>query len=135
MVKLQILVSHCLPTQLYGCESGFMDDDMLSLLNCCWNSIYRKIFGYFRWESVRNVMGQLNKLNVVYLVSLRRFIFIKKLAQLSSSNKLLSNVVNVYSNSHEFQTVGLLNRYNVDFYSSIVNIKNKVHSEFLLTCK
>ena len=48
MVKLKILESHCLPLLLYGSDSGIYDDNQLKMLNCCWNTVIRKIFGYHR---------------------------------------------------------------------------------------
>ena len=78
MIKLKVLESNCLPLLLYGSDSGIFDSQVLSMLNSCWNSIYRKIFGYFKFESVRNVISAMNKLNVIHTVNLRRVLFIKK---------------------------------------------------------
>ena len=132
MVKLQILESYCLPLLLYGSESGLLDDHMLSMLNCCWNSVYRKIFGYFRWESVRNVMSALKKLNVVYMVNLRRILFIRKLIFNISDNYTLRGIVTKYINYNEFQTV--LNKFNIDPFLPEYKIKELFHSHFLSTC-
>ena len=86
MVKLKLLESHCLPLLTYAADSGCIDNNSLSMFNTCWNSIYRRIFGYFRWESVRNVMACLNKLNINYLVNLRRVLFIKQMFVNVSNN-------------------------------------------------
>jgi len=37
-------------------------------LNSCWNSIYRKIFGYFKWESVKEIQLFCQRLDFIYVV-------------------------------------------------------------------
>jgi len=120
MVKLNLLESHCLPIILYCSESGCINDNMLILLNSCWNSIYRKIFGYFRWESVRNIMCCLNKMNVSYIVNQRRILFVKNLYSNVPKTNFLADIVTTYIHYNEFQT--LLHNCNIDvnlFYGSI----------------
>ena len=132
MVKLKILESYCLPVLLYGSESGCYDDNSLSVFNCCWNSVYGKNFGYFRWESVRNILACLNKLNVEYLVNLRRILFIRKMSTTAHGNDTLTGVVNKYVSNNEFQTV--LQKFDIDYSVSVSMINHKFHSHFLNTC-
>ena len=133
MVKLKLSESYCMPLLLYGAESGFLDENMIKLLNSCWNSVYRKFFGYFRWESMRNIMYAMNKLNVVHLVNLRRILFVKKLLVNVSGNNSLMGILKKYIYNNEFQTV--LNNYNIDFFSSEGKIKERFHSDFACTCQ
>jgi len=132
MVKLNIIESSCLPILLYGAESGILTDNASNVFNCCWNSVYRRIFGYFRWESVRNIMGSLNKLNVIHMINLRRVLFIKRMMIDTSYNVTLLGILKCYVNHNEFQTI--LNKYHVDFQASVGKIRNGFFSDFLATC-
>jgi len=134
MVKLKILESQCLPILLYGSESGIFDDHVLTMLNCCWNSVYRRIFGYFRWESVRNVMSALNKLNVLHLVNLRRILFVKNSMNAVFNNNTWSGIIKMYRyvNRNEFQSI--LNRFETDMSMSVKNINKHFHIIFANTC-
>ena len=44
-------------------------------LNVCWNSVIRRIFGYQRSESVKDVIYGHGRLNVKHLLLLRRVKF------------------------------------------------------------
>ena len=132
MVKLNIFESSCLPILMYSVESGILNDSASITLNCCWNFIYRRIFGYFRWESVRNVMGALNKLNVIYMINLRRVLFIKRMMNDSLNNHTLLGIVKHYVNNNEFQTI--LNKYKINFHASSGKIKKSFSSDFQTTC-
>jgi len=132
MVKLKLMESYCLPILLYGSESGCVDESLLLLFNSCWNSVYRKIFGYFKWESVRNVMACLNKLNVIHLVNLRRILFIKRMHLSNHVNETLAGIIKVYINNNEFQTI--LSNFRIDFSASAGFINDNFHSHFLNTC-
>jgi exonuclease III len=133
MVKLNIIESSCLPILMYGVESGIVNDSASTTLNCCWNSVYRRIFGYFRWESVRNIMSAMNKLNVIHMINLRRVLFIKRMMSDTLYNDTLSGIVKYYVNHNEFQTV--LNKYKVDFRASIGKIKKCFSSDFQSSCQ
>ena len=132
MIKLKILESHCLPILLYGADCGIFDDNLVKMLNCCWNNVIRKVFGYHRWESVKSVLCCLNKLNVHYLIGMRRIAFIKNLfVNMHICNPLRGFLVK-YIHSNEFQS--LLHKFNVDFNLSFSDIKKSFHDSFKTTC-
>ena len=112
MVKLKFFESYCLPLLLYVSESSLFNDCIIQTFNCCWNSVYRKIFSYSRWESVKNVMCALNKLNVVYTVNLKRVLFVRKISSGALDNLTLSGIVKKCIHYNEFQTV--LHKFNID---------------------
>ena len=132
MVKLNIIESSCLPILMYGAESGILNLSASTSLKCYWNSIYRRIFGYFRWESVRNIMGALTKLNVTHMIDLRRVLFIKRMMADTSCKVTLLGILKYYINYNEFQTV--LNKYKVDFYASVSKIKDRFSADFQSSC-
>ena len=63
IVKLQLLESHCLPILLYACESLNLSKSRLRELNSWWNSVYRKIFNYHKWESVKDLIFMLDRID------------------------------------------------------------------------
>ena len=77
LVKLKLIENYCLSSLMYCIDSGILDAKQLQLMNSWWNSVYRKIFGYFKWESVRIIICCLQKLNLTYIENLQRIKFIK----------------------------------------------------------
>ena len=79
IVKLELLESHCLPIILYAIESLDVKSSQVTEINTWWNSVYRKIFGYNKWESVKELICLLGRLDIHHLVNMRRLLFIKRL--------------------------------------------------------
>ena len=48
-------------------------------LNACWNSVYRKIFGFHKWESVKCCIHGLNRLDLCSIIRLRRVSFYRNI--------------------------------------------------------
>ena len=67
LVKLQLLESHCLPILSYATESLNLSKAQIVQLNTWWNSIYRKIFGFHKWESVRELIFMLGRLDLHHI--------------------------------------------------------------------
>ena len=133
LVKLKLLESYCFTSLTYGIECGILDNKQLQSINSWWNSVFRKIFGYFKWESVRNLICSLQKLNLIYTENLRRILFIKNIVSCTDiRNNTLENITNCYIHRSEFQTV--LQKCNIDISWSISRIKNAVYNSFKETC-
>jgi hypothetical protein len=79
VVKLELMESHCLPILLYGLECLNLKAAQIKEINSWWNSVYRKIFGYNQWESVKEVIYFMGRLDVHHLVNMRRLLFVKRL--------------------------------------------------------
>jgi len=47
-----------LPVLTYGCEGVDLSRNNINRLNVCWNDVYRKTFGFHRWESAKFVQLQ-----------------------------------------------------------------------------
>ena len=133
LVKLKLLENYCLPSLTYSIECGIFDNCQLASMNSWWNSVYRKIFGYFKWESVRNLICSLNKLNFTYIEHLRRIIFIKKIMSCHVlSNSTLYKVTENYVCRGDFYSV--LMKCNIDMSWPISKIVYCVHQAFKNTC-
>jgi len=133
IVKLNILERVSLPLLLYGVDSGILNEKLLISFNKCWNIVYRKIFGYFSWESVKGIMAKLNKLNVICVVYLRRIVFIKRWFCSTDQSNPFHNFLLNYINHNEFQSI--LHKFNINFHSSIGNIKHSMHASFSNSCE
>jgi hypothetical protein len=106
LVRLKLLESYCLTSLTYGIESGILDNRQLQSMNSWWNSVCRQIFGYFKWESVRNLICSLQRLNFTHTENLRRLLFIKNIISRSDmSNTTLVGITNCYINRRGFWTV------------------------------
>ena len=66
-------------------------------LNACWNSAFRKSFGFHRWESVRQFIHGLGRLDLIDIFMLRKSKFMCKTYQ--GSNTLMHNLLWCYFSS------------------------------------
>ena len=92
IVKLQLMESYCLPLLTYALESLNIKPACLREINSWWNSIFRRIFGYNKWESVKEVICRLGRLDLLHIINFHRLIFIKHLSQ--SSKQVVSDLTN-----------------------------------------
>ena len=60
---------------MYAVESLNLCTTAVRKLNVYWNSVYRKIFSYKPWESVREVMKCLGKKNFEFMYYERKLCF------------------------------------------------------------
>jgi len=86
LVKLQLLESHCLPILLYAMECLNLGTQQRKELNSWWNSVYRKIFSYNKWESVKQVIFYLGRLDLLHMFKLTQILFIKRLSSVSCNS-------------------------------------------------
>ena len=77
IVKLELMESHCLPILLYGLDCLNLRAPQIKEINGWWNLVYRKIFDYNQWESVKEIIYQMGRLDVHHLVNMRRLLFNK----------------------------------------------------------
>ena len=66
-VKLKLVESHCLPILLYAIESLNIKKDELSSLNICWNAAYRNIFNFNKWESVKELICLMGRIDLKHM--------------------------------------------------------------------
>ena len=64
---------------LYAAPALTLQHRQIDELNACWNNVFRKIFGYRRSESVKDVIYGLGRVNFKYLLLLRTVKFYKRL--------------------------------------------------------
>ena len=94
LVKLSLLESYALPVLMYAVESLNLPTLDLITINSWWNSVYRKIFHYHKWESVRLLISYLNRLDFLHLCNLRTVSFTQKmLTNNNPPNQILTRLV------------------------------------------
>jgi len=95
-------LSHCIwyqhiPTYTYSLSVIMYAIPALSFTNrqvkelyVFWNNVIRRVFGYHKWESVSALLLSLERLNVRYLIMLRKVTFYRRLFH--SPNAFISNL-------------------------------------------
>ena len=74
VVKLNLIEPYCLPILLFATVAMPLSQEQLAKLNAGWNSGYRRIFGFNKWESVRSFIAGLGRLD---FISLRAYLCIR----------------------------------------------------------
>jgi hypothetical protein len=77
ITQLSLVESYCLPLLTYASGAVLFTRRQLQELNVCWNTAFRVIFGFNRWESVKCFIHGLGRLNLVYIIKIlkTRFLF------------------------------------------------------------
>ena len=100
IVKLQLMESYCLPLLTYALECLNTKPALLQEINSWWNSAFRRIFGYNIWESVKEVICRLGRLDLVHIINLRRLLFLKHFSH--SNNKVVRDLATLLKHCTEF---------------------------------
>lgn len=134
MVKLFLLESHCLPILLYASESLNLSNNQLTELNSYWNSVYRKIFHYNKWESVKSLISYSGRLDLHHILNLRSIKFIIKLQfstylALDMTSYMKYNYINKSEYTTLFSRYGCYNKYNINLVRR--TISNNFHDSIL----
>ena len=131
-IKLQLLESHCLPILLYAAESLDLNATQLKSINSWWNSVYRKIFGYAKWESVRQLICLSGRLDILHLTNLRCITFVKQTVLNGDLNKILGCVITRYVCRSDYKN--LLDVFHCQASWSISKTKAMMFFSFRLSC-
>jgi hypothetical protein len=75
LALLTLHESYGLPVLMHAAPTLTLSRRQINELNACWNNKIRRIFGYNRRESVKEMINGLGPLNVRYLIMLRRIKF------------------------------------------------------------
>ena len=84
ITKLFLCETHCLPVITYSVESLNTLSSQYKEINIWWNSVYRKMFHYNKWDSVSELIFYLERLNYKFLCNIKKCNFPKRLV--TSSN-------------------------------------------------
>ena len=89
--RLHLLESYCLPVLTYVVAALKLSKAQCKALNVCWNSVYRRVFKFHKWEAVKGFICGLGKLDFwhVHMKSVVRFY-----KKLSRSNTVIHTLYN-----------------------------------------
>jgi len=65
LVQLKLQELYCLPILTYSIAAVDLKAKQLTELNVCWNSVYMRLFGLHKWESVRACINKLGRLDLL----------------------------------------------------------------------
>jgi len=131
LVKLQLFESHCLPLLTYGLGSLNIGNKQLKELGSWWNSVYRKIFGYNKWESVKEVICRLGRLDFGHLINMRHILMLKNMH--SCNNSVILNLLKHSRCASEILKVEKI--YNIHIAWSVAKIKAMIYNSFRSICE
>jgi hypothetical protein len=94
ITQLSLVESYCLPLLTYAIGAVSFTQRQLQELNVCWNTAFRVIFGFNRWESVKCFIHGLGRLNLVHILKLLRTRFLFHLLRIN--HRVLYNLFFVY---------------------------------------
>ena len=126
VVQLQLQESYCLPILTYAAPALNLCDRQLRELNVCWNGVYRKIFKFHQWESVKGFIYGMGRCDIIHILALRKLQYLCRLQQ--SQNVTLCNILQCFKLSDEYMK--LLTIYRCGSRDSIHNVKRYVERHF-----
>ena len=94
LARLSLLQSHCLPHLLYAIPALTISKMHINELNIAWNNIYRCIFGFHIWESVKMFIAGIGNLDFNHIWLKSNITFIRNC--LLSENYLIKYLINRY---------------------------------------
>ena len=128
IVRLHLLESYCLPILSYALESIILDKSQLRQLNSWWNSVYRTVFNYNKWDSVKELIYYLGRIDLLHIVQMRRLLFFKDC--LSNFHRNCS-VYNIMLNfSYRSYCAFLCHKNLIDLTWSVGSIKCTIFNNF-----
>ena len=120
--------THSLPILTYAIASIKISDIQLKEINASWNSVYRHIFKFHRWESVKLFIYGLDNLDFKHILMKLSTKFY--LSMQLSNNLMVEQCFKFFKYSDEFIKVSCLSRWreNLSFYA----VNNLVYDVFKL---
>jgi len=107
LMKLHLMESYCYPVLSYALEYFNLTSASINHLNVYWNSVYRKIFDFRPWESVKELICCQEKMNFEHLYYQKKLCFVHNM--LRSDNSIVVSVMKLFINSKEFSLLNYVN--------------------------
>ena len=75
IIHVSLQESYCLPILIYASAAVRYSVKQVDEMNACWNSVFRRIFGFNKYESVNGFICGLGRLDLRHTFRIRRFKF------------------------------------------------------------
>ena len=125
MLQLSLIESYCVSLLTYAGNAVLYNNKQLSDLNVCLNTVYRMIFGFNRWESVKSFICGMGRLNFHYLYRLCKCKFFHHI--INSNNAILYNAFYVSLRSQD-------NVFATCTFSTLSQTVNSIYAQFAAHC-
>ena len=99
LLQLSLIESYCVSLLTFAGNAVLYNNKQLGDLNVCLNTVYRMIFGFNRWESVKSFICGMGRLNFHYLYRLCKCKFFHHI--INSNNAILYNAFYVSLRSQD----------------------------------
>jgi hypothetical protein len=90
IIHLSLQETFCKPILTYGNVAVYLTAEQTQILNCCWNSVYRQIFGFNKLESVSCFICGVGRLDLCHINLLNCAKFYKPVNMIT--NLVLNNL-------------------------------------------
>jgi len=134
LIRLKLLESYCLPIIQYSSCALKLSNTQSNELNAAWNSVYRRIFRFRKYDSVRAVICGLERLDFHHIRSKLTLTFIKN--SLRSPNAVVKFLTCLFTLGSQFKST--CNFVDVDAASfkslSFHAVKSLVFRYFVNSC-
>lgn len=134
LIRLKLLESYCLPILQYSTCALQLHRTQCVELNTAWNSVFRRVFNFRKYDSVRLVICGLERLDFHHIRSKLTLTFIKNCLQ--SSNKVVMFLTRLFTLGPQFQSVCQSVDIDVARFNklSFCELKSCVFSHFIDSC-
>lgn len=126
ILQLNLQTVYSLPVLQYATAAINLSNNELKMLNACWNSVFRKIFKYNRWESVNELIDCLGRVNFSHLWYLSVVKLVKSM--LLSSNIVIVRTAQLFCYGREWFSI--VNYVGVDGHCSVNMITRTIYDKF-----
>jgi len=130
LIQLELQESYCLPILTYAFSGLRADASQVRELSVCWNSVYRKIFHYNRWESVKCCINGVGRIDLTHILAFQALKFWRNLSQ--STNRILYNTFMCFKRECDYMF--LLRTYSCTTTDSIGRLKGNVREHYNSIC-
>ena len=100
-----------MPILLYAIDCLNIDIGQLKMLSTRWNSMFRKIFDYNKWDSVKELIYLLDRLDLMRIVNMRRLLFVQRVS--NSANSIMIELIRRYLQGAQLKSVQ--DEYNMNY--------------------
>ena len=71
-IDFEYMRMYCLPILTYAAPALNLCDKQLREVNVCWNGVYRKIFKFHQWESVKSLIHGIGRSHIIHILAFRK---------------------------------------------------------------
>ena len=129
LIKRRLQETYCLPILCYALSTIKLNETQVRTLNSCYNSAYKKIFGFNKWESIKSFIQGLGFLDFKHVLMWTKLKFMKGLYL--CNNSVIAAVRALFVNSKEISD--LLKLLPVKS-SSFSDVRTAIYKHFESVC-